>query len=67
MVSGGSGALSFGLCERYPEMNVTLFEVALVVEMVKERFLPAVEDTCPNIHFRAGEMMTSYQHPFSGS
>lgn len=55
MKPGGAGVLSFGFCERYPEMQVTLFEVEPVISMVKERFLPLVEDSCPNLHLRTGQ------------
>ena len=52
MLPGGSGALSYAFCERYPEMKLTIFEVPPVIEMVKERFLPANEDL--DVHLRAG-------------
>ena len=56
MLLGGSGALSYAFCERYPEMKLTIFEVPPVIEMVKERFLPANEGL--DVHLRAG--MTSF-------
>ena len=50
--TGGSGALSYGFLEKYPEMSATIFEVPPVIEMIKERFLPANEHL--TVHLRAG-------------
>ena len=45
MTIGGSGTLAFQLKRTYKDMNVTLFEVPNVIELVKEHFVPGNEDS----------------------
>lgn len=50
--TGGTGVLSYELRRQYPEMEVTVFEMDHVVQLVQEKFVPGNEHL--NVKFVSG-------------